>query len=147
MKNLDLNYIDKDGNKVIWDKNNFDKHKKKHPEIELFFFQKILRETIKLPNKIYKTNKKGENILYGIHKGIGQFDGQNMKVCIEYSKIKEKRKIFNVGYIKSAYFTQTEREERLNELIWPRKRGKYKKEVVKKWLKRNLSANRFMERK
>lgn len=127
MKEINLNYTDKNGNLIKWDKDNFDTHKKKHYEIQLDFFQNILRETIKLPNKIYKTNKKRENILYGIHKGIGQFDGQNMKVCIEYSKIKEKRKIFNVGYIKSAFFTQTEREEKINELIWPRKKGKKKK--------------------
>jgi hypothetical protein len=121
MKNLDLNYIDKDGIKVIWDKNNFSKHKKKHSYIELFFYQNILRETIKSPDKIYNTGKKGENILCGIYKGTGQFDGQNMRVCIKYSKIKGKRKIFSIGYIKSAYFTKTETEERLNELIWPRK--------------------------
>ena len=131
MKNLDLNYIDKDRNKVIWDKDNFNKHKKKHPEIELFFFQKILRETIKFPDKIYKTEKGRENILYGIYRGIGQFDGQNMKVCIKYSKVKGKRKVIKIGYIKSAYFVKIEREEKSNDQVWPRKWSKKRKKKVR----------------
>jgi hypothetical protein len=121
MENLNLVYIDKDGNRIKWHKNNFNNHKKKHYEIQLKFFQDILVKIIKSPDKIYRV---GENnyVLYGIEKGIGQFKNQNMKVCTKYSKIKRKRKIIKTGYIKSAYFVEPGEEEKYYDLIWPKRK-------------------------